>query len=307
MVSKKIRAMENIDKIGLFKVTSSDENKDAVFSKKQYLDMLHDFVSLIPDPVVERHSIFNVVRDDLLGYGTKARAGEFLVQNCKQDTIVYVQPRFGFAGISLINLCNKYGKKLVLFMPASKEASKHQAYCIEHGCHPIFVRIAAMPVLNQIAEKYAARNDAMFIPLGLHHKLAIAALIKIADKIAYPKQFWTACSTMVLNRSLQIAWPRSEAMGVAVARNIQPGERGRCKVFSHYLQFARDCHIDRLPPFPSARNYDAKVWEFMNLYAAPDALFWNVASDISISINPSSINSNASWAKKKEQTQVELF
>jgi hypothetical protein len=272
-----------------FSITASSINKDAVYSKEEYLDLLGNFESSFDEPVIEVHEGRIVVREDLIEVGSKARMGEALVKSIKSDTIVYVQPRFGFAGISLTKLCKLYGKKLVLFMPSSKEVSEHQAYCIEKGCEYHFHRIAAMPNLNIIAKKWALENDAYFIPLGLKHELVTASIIKVASKIIEPPAFWTAFSTGVLNRALQIAWPNAEANGVAVSRNVQEGERGRANIISHYRDFSQDSLIK--PPFPSASNYDAKVWE----YTKPGDLFWNVAGNIKSTIIKSTIKSERKW------------
>jgi len=275
-----------------FSITTSQLNVDDRFSKQQYLDMLGDFKSSFDDPILENHEGRIVVREDLIDVGTKARAGEYLIATCKSDTIVYVQPRFGFAGISLTKLCKMYNKKLVLFMPSSKEISDHQAYCIENGCEVYFHRIAAMPNLNLIAKKWAKDNNAFFIPLGLRHELVTAMIIQTATKIEEPRSFWTAFSTGVLNRALQIAWPNSIANGVAVSRNVHTGEKGRANVVSHYRSFSQDSKI--MPPFPSASNYDAKVWE----YTKEGDLFWNVASEIKTNLDKNSIESYRSWIKK---------
>jgi len=272
-----------------FSITASEVNKDYIYSKQQYIDMVGDFTSSFDKPVIESIEGRIVVREDVLSVGTKARAGELLIATAESDTIVYVQPRFGFAGISLTELCKKYNKRLVLFMPSSKEISDHQAFCIENGCEYHFHRIAAMPNLNLIAKRWADENNGMFIPLGLKHKLVTAMIVKTASEIDEPKSFWTAFSTGVLNRALQIAWPNSIANGVAVSRNIHDGEKGRANIISHYRNFSQNSLI--LPPFPSARNYDAKVWE----YTKPGDLFWNVAGEIKHSLNKQSIKSYRSW------------
>lgn len=272
-----------------FSITTSEINKDSLYSKQEYLDMAGDFVGSFPDPVIETVEDRIVVREDLLSVGTKARAGELLVATSESDTIVYVQPRFGFAGISLTELCKKYNKRLVLFMPSSKEISDHQAFCIENGCEYHFHRIAAMPNLNIIAKRWADENNAFFIPLGLRHRLVTAMIVKTATQIKEPESFWTAFSTGVLNRALQIAWPNSIANGVAVSRNVHDGEKGRANIVSHYKDFSQNSLI--LPPFPSAKNYDAKVWE----YTKPGDLFWNVAGEIKHSLNKQSIKSYRPW------------
>lgn len=218
-----------------------------------------------------------------MGFGSKCRFGDILVQTCPKDTLVYVQPRYGFAGISLAYLAKKYNKKLVLFSPSQKEISDHQAICVEMGAEMKFKRIAAMPVLNAHAKKWAEANNAFFIPLGLKHELVTAAAVKVAHTIAekhgYPDEVWSAISTGVLQRSLQIAWPDAKFHGVAVARNIKKGERGIAEIWSHPKAFTQDVDPKYNPPFPSAMNYDAKAWEFMKKNGSPGAWFWNVGGD----------------------------
>jgi hypothetical protein len=274
-----------------FRSTTSEISLDDKYTKDEYLEMVGDFKSSFPTPVIEDYNGIKVVREDLIKVGSKARAGEALIANCKSDTIVYVQPRFGFAGVSLTELCKKYDKRLVLFMPSSKEVSEHQAYCIENGCDYHFFRIAAMPNLNRIAKSYADQTGAFFIPLGLKHPMVTAMIIKTAIEIPEPKSFWTAFSTGVLNRALQIAWPNSEANGLAVSRNVQDGEKGRAKIIGHYQDFSQDSKIK--PPYPSASNYDAKVWEYLK----PGDLFWNVAGNLKSNINKSQIKSYREWKK----------
>jgi hypothetical protein len=293
------------------KHTASNWNRDwpcGMMDKQamlHYVGMAASWQDPFPAPQVYSHDVydrtFHVVREDLLEVGSKARFGSLLIQRLpKRGPIVYVAPRFGFAGISLAYLAKMYGRELILFMPACKRISEHQAVAIEMGAKPMFYRIAAMPNLNKVAKEWAEENRGHFIPLGLKHELVTACIVRTAIRVAEEyelgDEFWTAMSTGVLSRGLQIAWPRMQCRGVAVARNIQEGERGRADIYSCPKEFAQDA--DMPPPFPSASNYDAKVWSFMAEHAPDKALFWNVAGNISPK-NQSTfdINSNAPWGK----------
>lgn len=266
--------------------TKSSFNQDlnlAYPNRDAWLELAGDWKDPFPAPIVKEHEGFNVVREDLMGFGSKCRFGDILVQSCPSDTLVYVQPRYGFAGISLAYLAEKYNKKLVLFSPSQKEISDHQAICIERGADMKFRRIAAMPNLNKIAADWAKENNGFFIPLGLRHELVTAAAVKVAYDMAQvhgePKEVWSAISTGVLSRALQIAWPNAEFNGVAVARNIKDGERGRATIWSHPKEFSQNVASEFEPPFPSALNYDAKAWEFMVKNGNPGAWLWNVGGD----------------------------
>jgi len=266
--------------------TKSSFNQDlnlAYPNRDAWLELAGDWQDPFPAPIVKEHNGFNVVREDLMGFGSKCRFGDILVQSCPSDTLVYVQPRYGFAGISLAYLAEKYNKKLVLFSPSQKEISDHQAICIERGADMKFRRIAAMPNLNKIAADWAKENNGFFIPLGLRHELVTAAAVKVAYDMAQvhgePKEVWHAISTGVLGRALQIAWPNAEFNGVAVARNIKDGERGRATIWSHPKEFSQNVATEFEPPFPSALNYDAKAWELMLKNGSPGSWFWNVGGN----------------------------
>lgn len=247
--------------------------KDA---KDYYLSLAEGWIPYNPDPIVIDHDGVRVVRDDLI-VGTKTRAADLLASKINNDTMVYSQPRVGLAGVSLLDVAKHHNKKVVLFMPASKRISLHQACCIERGAIPIFERIAAMPILNIKAKEWADKHDAFFIPLGLKHELATAAIVHTASKISEPEEVYVAISTGVLSRALQIAWPNAKFTCVAVARNLKAGELGRASVISEPLEFMQEEPIQ--PPFPTVRTYDAKVWKYIPKNTGRNILMWNVGAE----------------------------
>ena len=247
-------------------------------AREYYLNLAGDWEDPNPKPVVKIHEGVRVVRDDLL-VGSKVRGGDCLVSNIKEKTLVYVQPRTGLAGVSLLDVARRHGKKVKLFMPSSKQISHHQACCIEQGAEYEFHRIAAMPNLNAIAKRWADENDdAYFIPLGLKHELVTAGFVKAASQIKEPEEVWTVISTGVLHRSLQIAWPNAKFHCVAVSRNMKKGEIGHDRIISHPLQFTTPIK-EGLPPFPSVATYDAKAWASIPKNTDRDILFWNVGTN----------------------------
>lgn len=271
-----------------------------------YRQMARGWKDPFPAPIVEavsldakRHVL--VVRDDIPEVGSKGRFGSLLMQRMKEDTIVYVAPRVGWAPISLAKLAKLYGKRVILFAPASREPSAHQRVAMELGAEMRFFRVAAMPNLQSKAAEFAQKHGYLFAPLGLRHPLVTAAIVATADRLAKklgsePDEVWSAMSTGVLSRGLQLAWSGASFHGVAVARNIQAGERGRATIHSHPYEFTKDEAKSLRPPFPSASNYDAKVWRFMMDHAQDGALFWNVAGEI-LPTQPLSpkIKSDVAW------------
>lgn len=256
------------------------------FGREWFLDVTKDWNDPLPAPVVTEHEGIKIVRDDLVN-GSKCRFADLLVQSIKEDTLVYVQPRVGLAGVSILNIAKRYNKKVVLFMPSSKEISHHQAVCIERGAIPKFRRIAAMPNLNRIAKEWADKNGAKFIPLGLKHELVVACAARVALNISKnlppPDVCFVATSTGVLVRGLQIGWNQTKFFAVTVARNMKSGELGRAEPIIEPLEFAQAEKSGNLPPFPTVNTYDAKVWKYALAYkkANPETnvWMWNVGQD----------------------------
>lgn len=285
------------------------ENKDLNNNRtlEYYLDLTKDFKSSFNDFVVKDINGFNVIDESVSNpVGAKARFGQFLMENTEEKELVYVQPRKGFAGISLSYLCEKYNKDLTLVMPSSKESSQHQRLCIEKGAKPLFARIAAMPNANSLAKKYAEKNKGFFIPLGLQHEHVTACAVrniydyfKNRDK---PKRMWCVISTGVLSRALQIALPETHFINVAVSRNIQQGELGRAEFMSYHKPF--NAKSDLIPvEFDCEETYDAKAWDYMNRYGSKGDWFFSVAGNAPVSsIDPKEVDSYRDWNDLRDFT-----
>ena len=250
-------------------------------AKEYYLDLAQFWTDPNPAPRIVEHEGIRVVRDDDL-VGSKVRGGDCLISSLPRhiDTIVYVQPRTGLAGVSILDVAKRHNKSVRLFMPSSKKISHHQACCIEQGAEVSFHRIAAMPNLNKIAKEWADKKEnAFFVPLGLKHRMVTAGIVKVASQIKEPEQVWVATSTGVLTRGLQIAWPNAEFISVAVSRNMKAGELGRAKVISEPRAFTAHEDKKNLPPFPNIDTYDGKVWKYIPKNTDKDILFWNVGKE----------------------------
>jgi hypothetical protein len=272
-------------------------------AKEYYLSLIPDgYKSSYPDPVVKTHDGVRVVRDDMIT-GTKVRGGDVLFYMTNASKIVYVQPRVGLAGVSLLDVASKRNKKIKLFMPASNRISHHQACCIERGCEYEFHRIAAMPNLNKIAKEWAEENDdTFFVPLGLKHPLVTAGIVAAASKIPEPEEVWTVVSTGVLHRALQIAWPKAKFHAVAVARNMKEGEVGHSNIISAPEDFQQDISETDMPPFPTVTTYDGKAWRYIPKNSGRDILFWNVGAEPVLKDETifDRINSYRDWPKNEK-------
>ena len=283
--------------------TTDESNLDMSNGRnlEYYLDMTkdykHDFTFK-----VKQYDGFNVVDDGEFQFGTKAKMGDFFISQVKEDAMVYVAPRTGYAPYSLCHLAKKYNKKLYLVMPASKEASDHQLTAIENGGIPLFVKIPAMPTANIWAKQFAERIGAKYLPFGLKHESVVAGGVRIFYdnfKDTDIETMWSVFSTGVLSRTLQIALPKTKFNAVAVARNVQDGELGRAKFYTHDRPFLKASRIET--PFDSIQTYDAKGWELLKTHGQQGDWFWNVAGNMpKAALKASDIDSSREWGDFKD-------
>ena len=247
---------------------------------EDYLEMIDDWADPNPDPVIEEHEGFLVVRDDLLGGGSKMRFADYLISsNTEVEEWVYgSSPATGYAQISLSCMCAKYGKKAVIFMAERSMDNLHdyQLRAIEEGAIMHWVPNGMLSVTEKRARDYVAEDSKTrrLLPIGFDDDTVVSSIISVSRSLPVdPTEVWTVGSSGTLTRGLQLAWPNAKFHCVRVGHS---GSYGEAKIYKSEYAFNKPTKV--LPPFPSAPTYDAKAWEFMLDHASPGALFWNVGS-----------------------------
>jgi len=264
--------------------TASDRDKTAY----QYLPLVDSWEDPYPAPVLEEHEGFVVVRDDMLNAGTKVRGVDFLIGHAPwaaktKEWVFGSCPATGYAQISLPIVCNRYGKKAVLFMAKRNMDNLHeyQKRGIKEGAIYHWVPNGMLNVTQKRAKDYVEENaeERSLLPIGLGDNTVIASFIKVARALPVdPQEVWTVGSSGTLNRSLQYAWPEAEVHVVSVGHTMKDHEIGTAIYHRSELKFDKPVKPEDAPPFPSAPTYDAKAWKFMREHASPGALFWNVGA-----------------------------
>jgi cysteine synthase len=247
---------------------------------EDYLEMIGDWVDPNPDPVIEEHNGFLVVRDDLLGGGSKIRFADYLIKSNKeiQEWVYGSSPATGYAQISLSCLCRKYGKESVIFMAerAWDKLHNYQLRALEEGANMKWVPNGMLSVTEKRARDYVAEDPKTrrLLPIGFDDDTVVSSIISVCRSLPVdPTEVWTVGSSGTLTRGLQLAWPNAKFHCVRVGHS---GSYGEAKIYKSEYAFNKPTKV--LPPFPSAPTYDAKAWEFMLDHASPGALFWNVGS-----------------------------
>ena len=297
----------------MYTVTEDSSNKDLVLNmdrhagREYYLELFGDFESRFGMPVVEPYGDKFILRADLAPGGLKAFGGEKVIAQTSKDTLVYCAPRQGHAPDAIAMIAKEYGKKCVFFMPASNTVSDHQGalFAYDH-CDMRFFKIAAMPMLNAYASRWARENTATYLPFGLTGvETVTAGLVNMCKNVSKvigqdPSEIYCAVSTGTMIRALQIGWPEATPKGVAVARNIHKGEKGVADVIPATMPFLKRTPIADTMPMPTTGAYDAKAWERFVTEGKPGSIFINVGADEHINrnlskVNVSAINSQREW------------
>tara|TARA_Y100000004_G_C8911394_1_gene411072 strand:+ start:344 stop:1096 length:753 start_codon:yes stop_codon:yes gene_type:complete len=239
-----------------------------------------DWEDPYPAPVIEEHEGFLVVRDDLLGGGSKVRFADYLISKESEvkEWVYGSSPATGYAQISLSYLCRKYGKKAVIFMAkrSMDKLHEYQLRAIEAGAIMQWIPNGMLSVTEKRARDYVAEDPKTrrLLPIGFDDDTVLSSIAAVSDSIGFvPREVWTVGSSGTLTRGLQRTWVDAAFHCVTVGH---AGNYGRAKTYKCEIPFNKPAKV--LPPFPSAITYDAKAWEFMKKYASPGALFWNVGS-----------------------------
>lgn len=225
----------------------------------------------LPDPILEECENFTIVRDDLLPGGTKRRAIHALFNDAHE--YVYASPVYGHAQLALAYAAQDYEKQATVFCAARKELHPLTAAAIAAGAMVHEVPMGFLTNVQAKARRYCEENGASLLPFGLDDPHFILALAEVARALPIePEEVWSITSSGVLTRALQLAWPNARFFGVKVGATP---DAGSAQVFEAPERFEKPATAP--PPYPSAPQYDAKLWRFVKWYATPGALVWNVA------------------------------
>lgn len=296
-----------------FNITDSTLNKDLFLGMSRqdgrdyYQEMWGQFDTRFGSPVVEKYKDKYILRADLAPGGLKAFGGEKVIAQAPSDTFVYVAPRQGHAPDAIAAIAERYEKRCVFFMPASKKVSDHQGALFAYDNVEVrFFKTAAMPMLNSYAKKWAEERDFTYIPFGFKDTPTVTAgLVNMCKNVSSdlghdPSEIYCAVSTGTMIRALQMGWPEATPKGVAVARNIHDGEKGVAILETATMPFLKKTPIADTMPCPTTGAYDAKAWDLFEREGKPGSIFINVGSDDQINrnlmkINTDAINSQREW------------
>jgi len=254
-----------------------------------------------PAPVVEAlqgDAYTTVVRDDLLPGGTKRRALDYLIGHHPDyraiDEWVYGSaPAHGYAQVALSLVCRHYNKRAVLFMAERADATRHplQHAGLLAGGDYRWVPNGMLSVTEKRARDYVAQSPEtrVVVPMGGNTPEALACLVRVMTTAVAPHlptrtglHVWSVISSGTLSRALQLTFPEATVHGVIVGHTPTPAQAGRAHLYTSPYAFRTRIPTHEAPPYPSAAEYDAKLWPFFcawrTAHPTTPAVIWNVGA-----------------------------
>ncbi len=229
---------------------------------------------ILPPPTVVEHDGIHVVRDDLIGGGTKARYIVRLFDDAEE--VVYATPAEGGAQTALAWAARELGKRATLFVAKRAQPHPRALMAKRLGATVWQVSPGYLTVVQKRARDYCAVTGARLAPFGVDMPEAIAAIADAARATGLePDEVWCASGSGVLARGLSAAWPQARRHVVQVGRTLTEGDVAGATIHVHPLTFGQAAKAK--PPFPSDPHYDAKAWEIAKTRrGAGLVVFWNV-------------------------------
>lgn len=238
-------------------------------------------VLMYPPPIVQQFGNVSVVREDLIPGGTKARFVDQMF--AEADELVYASPTQGGAQTALALAANRLGKKLTLFVAASKNWHPRLKLSAELGAEIIQVKMGYLTNVQAKARTYAnsrrfLRNHRVVnLEFGFGSDWVIHGIAAAARHIPTPKQLWCAAGSGTLARGLALAWPDVPRFVVQCGHKLTPIESGGGVVVVYPRPYAYQ--ETKEPPFPSDPTYERKAYlTMLDHIGATPATFWNTAA-----------------------------
>lgn len=235
-----------------------------------------------PPPRFSLAGPLTILRDDLLPGGTKRRFLTPMLAQVPEHEIVYAGPSEGYAQLALGYAARDTGHTVSYFHAARTTdhplVKQGRTLGVQyHGIKPGYLTVVEKRAAQYTAESPTSRA---LMPLGFNTPTYRAAAIDVIQRCAqhlppHITDIWIAWGSGLLATAIRDALPTIRVHAVVVGR--KPTEPPH-NIDLHYHPdpFARRARIT--PPYPSAANYDAKVWPYANLLGGPSHLIWNVGA-----------------------------
>lgn len=243
----------------------------------------------------------NVIRDDLLVGGTKQRGMYELMKKSDNDTFVYASPLNGYAMVAISYCSQLLGKESIIFVAGSVHSPSTKK-AMKYGAKIILVN-GTLEEAQKRATEYSTEHSSMLIPFGgdspEFSKILYKNLKKATKHISEPSRLWIPIGSGTLSRTLMKLWPNAKIVPIRIGKNVWEDQYsseswkrmgGRKRI--DYLRVVNDPRLPKIkgfeyqrfeepapimPPWPSMKTYDAKMYQRILQFGQEGDYVWNVA------------------------------
>lgn len=234
-----------------------------------------------------------VVRDDLLRGGTKQRAAvPFLRSHMLAgiNEFVYASPFSGYAQVALAYSCDFLRTNCTLFSEQHNGRMSEFTRLIA-DCAKVNLAENLFDAEQQAIKYCQSTASCLKIPLGFDDPLfkeylkveLIEQWRSLCSALGFvPNRLWVPVGSGTLANIFSSILTDTELKMVDV--QVLPSGDDRIKSVkslcnSQYMKALEPfhCPAQNLPPIPSNRYYDAKLWQFVSAQAENNDVWWNVA------------------------------
>lgn len=239
-----------------------------------------------------------VIRDDLLGAGTKQRYLPLYLSHPKFDDVtefVYAGSSKGFGQIGLAYAAKLLGKKATIFVQDyGRDDTVQTKRARTLGATIKGPYRKTITELKKIASSYikaspnrawglatdSRESDAVLL-LSAQIRAAFDASVKTRKSLrTNPGRVFVVGGTAIIYTALKRAMPDKKFVIVQVGKKIWDDQvfEGD-EVFVSPYKFNEVPSTDRRPSYPSAANYDAKIFDAVAALGEDGDWIWNIAGD----------------------------
>lgn len=237
--------------------------------------------------VIYKNKKFKVLDDSYLIGGTKQRALVPFLNIIPEKNIVYAGPSTGYAQVALAYSGKIVNKNIVLFF--SSFSKKFELTKKAKKLNPtieIIILNKSLKNIEKDAEDYCKKNKSCYlIPFGgrfpaytqlLSKKIIEAYSKKEREKV---KRLWLVIGSAAVLTALYDVFPNAYFFPVQVGRKVYQDiidiKRTKWPPYISKINFIDNAI--KQPSYKTVKNYDAKLWEFVEKYGKNGDYIWNVA------------------------------
>lgn len=226
----------------------------------------------------------HILRDDLFEGGTKARVLLQMLSLIDSKGVVYPAHPYGYGAEALAIACNKHKKELILLYPPYSGYPNDMMMPRPMRRATVRPRVSYHIIEDELeqgklvsrSQRLAETNNYYFMQIGFSDTLFISGLklmIKAVPNIESFPEIWVTAGSGLLARTLNEVLPNSKI--IALDLGMKHCDTLGIQTFKCTQKVEEQAVV--IPSFPSARYYDAKLWDLMTRKAKKGALMWNVA------------------------------